>query len=31
MVHGGHDDSFGRDRLLGLIDEYVARRRPSSS
>jgi glyoxylase-like metal-dependent hydrolase (beta-lactamase superfamily II) len=25
-VHGGHDDSFGRDRLLELIDEYVARR-----
>jgi glyoxylase-like metal-dependent hydrolase (beta-lactamase superfamily II) len=26
IVHGGHDDSFGRDRLLELIDEYVARR-----
>jgi len=27
IVHGGHDDSFGRDRLLELIDAYVARRR----
>jgi len=27
VVHGGHDDSFGRDRLLELIDAYVARRR----
>ncbi len=26
LVHGGHDDSFGRDRLLELIDEYVGRR-----
>ena len=26
IVHGGHDDSFGRDRLLELIDAYVARR-----
>jgi glyoxylase-like metal-dependent hydrolase (beta-lactamase superfamily II) len=26
IVHGGHDDSFGRDRLLELIDEYVHRR-----
>ncbi|HJS27400.1 MAG TPA: MBL fold metallo-hydrolase [Actinomycetota bacterium] len=26
IVHGGHDDSFGRDRLLELIDEYVQRR-----
>jgi len=26
IVHGGHDDSFGRGRLLELIDEYVARR-----
>jgi glyoxylase-like metal-dependent hydrolase (beta-lactamase superfamily II) len=24
IVHGGHDDSFGRERLLELIDEYVA-------
>jgi glyoxylase-like metal-dependent hydrolase (beta-lactamase superfamily II) len=27
IVHGGHDDSFGRERLLELIDDYVARRR----
>jgi glyoxylase-like metal-dependent hydrolase (beta-lactamase superfamily II) len=26
IVHGGHDDSFGRERLLELIDDYVARR-----
>lgn len=26
VVHGGHDDSFGRERLLELIDEYVAAR-----
>jgi hypothetical protein len=26
IVHGGHDDSFGRGRLLQLIDDYVARR-----
>lgn len=26
IVHGGHDESFGRDRLLELIDDYVARR-----
>ncbi|HJU57374.1 MAG TPA: MBL fold metallo-hydrolase [Actinomycetota bacterium] len=26
IVHGGHDDSFGRARLLELIDEYVERR-----
>ena len=26
IVHGGHDDSFGRERLLELIEEYVARR-----
>ena len=26
IVHGGHDDSFGRERLFELIDEYVARR-----
>jgi len=25
-VHGGHDESFGRGRLLELIDEYVERR-----
>jgi glyoxylase-like metal-dependent hydrolase (beta-lactamase superfamily II) len=26
VVHGGHDDSFGRARLLELIDGYLARR-----
>jgi hypothetical protein len=26
IVHGGHDESFGRARLLELIDEYVGRR-----
>jgi glyoxylase-like metal-dependent hydrolase (beta-lactamase superfamily II) len=26
VVHGGHDDSFGRERLLELIDEYVRAR-----
>jgi glyoxylase-like metal-dependent hydrolase (beta-lactamase superfamily II) len=26
VVHGGHDDSFGRRRLLELIDGYVAKR-----
>ena len=26
IVHGGHDDSFGRDRLLELVDAYVTRR-----
>jgi glyoxylase-like metal-dependent hydrolase (beta-lactamase superfamily II) len=26
IVHGGHDDSFGRDRLLELIDAYAALR-----
>jgi hypothetical protein len=25
-VHGGHDDSFGRPRLLELIDGYVRAR-----
>lgn len=29
VVHGGHFDSFGRDRYRALIDEYVAgKRRP---
>jgi glyoxylase-like metal-dependent hydrolase (beta-lactamase superfamily II) len=27
IVHGGHDDPFGRERLLELIVEYVERRR----
>jgi glyoxylase-like metal-dependent hydrolase (beta-lactamase superfamily II) len=26
VVHGGHDESFGRPRLLELIDGYLARR-----
>jgi glyoxylase-like metal-dependent hydrolase (beta-lactamase superfamily II) len=26
IVHGGHEPSFGRDRMLAIIDEYVARR-----
>jgi glyoxylase-like metal-dependent hydrolase (beta-lactamase superfamily II) len=26
IVHGGHDDSFGRARLLELIDDFVERR-----
>jgi hypothetical protein len=26
MVHGGHDESFGRERLLELIDAYVRAR-----
>ncbi len=28
VVHGGHDDSFGRDRLLELIEAYLAARDP---
>jgi glyoxylase-like metal-dependent hydrolase (beta-lactamase superfamily II) len=30
VVHGGHDDSFGRARLLQLIEDYVARRGAST-
>jgi glyoxylase-like metal-dependent hydrolase (beta-lactamase superfamily II) len=26
IVHGGHDDSFGRERMLELIDDYVGTR-----
>jgi glyoxylase-like metal-dependent hydrolase (beta-lactamase superfamily II) len=26
VVHGGHDASFGRERMIEIIDEYVARR-----
>ena len=26
IVHGGHDDAFGRGRLLELVDAYLARR-----
>jgi glyoxylase-like metal-dependent hydrolase (beta-lactamase superfamily II) len=28
MVHAGHDPSFGRDRLVALVDAYLARRDP---
>jgi glyoxylase-like metal-dependent hydrolase (beta-lactamase superfamily II) len=28
VVHGGHDPSFGRARLIELIDAYLARRDP---
>jgi glyoxylase-like metal-dependent hydrolase (beta-lactamase superfamily II) len=28
-IHGGHDGPFGRKRLLELVDEYLARRRPA--
>jgi glyoxylase-like metal-dependent hydrolase (beta-lactamase superfamily II) len=27
IVHAGHDPSFGRERLLELIDQYLERRR----
>ena len=26
IVHGGHDDSFGRERLFELVDGYVRTR-----
>jgi glyoxylase-like metal-dependent hydrolase (beta-lactamase superfamily II) len=29
VVHGGHDPSFGRERLLELTDAYLAWRRPT--
>ncbi len=25
VVHGGHQDSFGRERLVALCDGYLAR------
>jgi glyoxylase-like metal-dependent hydrolase (beta-lactamase superfamily II) len=28
VVHAGHDPSFGRDRLVVLVDAYLARRDP---
>ena len=28
IVYGGHDDAFGREHLLELIEEYVSRRDP---
>jgi glyoxylase-like metal-dependent hydrolase (beta-lactamase superfamily II) len=27
-VHGGHDTSFGRERMIELIDSYLSSRRP---
>jgi hypothetical protein len=26
VVHGGHDESFGRERLIEIADDYVASR-----
>jgi hypothetical protein len=26
VVHAGHDPSFGRDRLVALVDAYLAKR-----
>jgi hypothetical protein len=26
VVHGGHRTSFGRDRMLAIIDDYIASR-----
>jgi len=31
IVHAGHDPSFGRARLIELVDAYLARRDPGSS
>jgi hypothetical protein len=28
IVHAGHDPSFGRGRLIALVDAYLARRDP---
>jgi glyoxylase-like metal-dependent hydrolase (beta-lactamase superfamily II) len=28
VVHGGHEASFDRRRLIGICDAYIARRRP---
>ena len=28
VVHGGHNASFGRDRLVELVDSYLRRRDP---
>ena len=25
VVHGGHDPSFGRDRLIEICDQYLAK------
>jgi len=29
VVHAGHDPSFGRERLVALVDAYLARRDPA--
>jgi glyoxylase-like metal-dependent hydrolase (beta-lactamase superfamily II) len=26
VVHGGHDPSFGRDRMIEIADAYIAQR-----
>jgi hypothetical protein len=26
VVHGGHEPSFGRERLITLVDAYLKRR-----
>lgn len=26
IVHGGHDPSFGRTRLVEIVDDYLRRR-----
>ena len=31
VVHGGHDPSFGRDRLVEIADAYLVRRAPTSA
>ena len=31
VVHGGHDPSFGRDRLIELADAYLERRAPGGA
>jgi glyoxylase-like metal-dependent hydrolase (beta-lactamase superfamily II) len=31
VVHAGHDPSFGRERLVALVDAYLARRDPEQS
>lgn len=28
VVHGGHEPSFGRDRLIEIADEYLSKRNP---
>jgi glyoxylase-like metal-dependent hydrolase (beta-lactamase superfamily II) len=31
IVHGGHNESFGRDRLIAVAEEYLARRASPAS